>query len=136
MWMVQQAKSAGAGSSINDQKIRTEGWDVVSSPIIHDKSDNKKLSQNYTNLNDREVTYADGKILLQQAAKFTGLNSSDTKSFISYLKTFCDPGVRGEFAAFPEVGNVNMAHYSNWLKQNYGIDVHFNNSGRTACSKL
>ena len=136
MWMVQQAKAAGAGSSINDQKFRAAGWDIVTSPIVHDKSGNRHLKQSFSNEEDRTVTYADGKTLVQAASRFSGLNSSDTKNFISYLNRFCDPGIRGAFAAFPEVGNVNMAEYSAWLKLNYGLDIKYDNSGRTACSRF
>ena len=136
MWMVQQAKAAGAAASINDKQFQDAGWNIVSSPIVHDKSGNKKLRQEYANFEDRTVTYTDGKTTTQAKSKFTGMNSSNTKSFISYLKTFCDPGDRGKFSAFPEVGNVNMAPYSNWLNVNYGLNIQYDNSGRQACAPL
>lgn len=136
MWMVQQAKSSGVSASINDQKIRSAGWDVVSSPILHDKSGNKLFPQSLPSGEDRNVIYTDGKVVAQRKAIFAGMTNPRTRDFVSYLETYCDVGFGGKPADNPEVGNVKMDQYAKWLEANFGLKMSFNNSGRQACAPL
>jgi hypothetical protein len=111
-------------------------WNVVTSPIIHDKSTNNIFPRDPPNSIDRDVVFTDGKTIKQQKAQFTGLSTNQSSRFISYMGTFCDLGVGGKAGETIEVGNVKMDEFSKWLKANYGLDIGYNNSGRQACAPL
>lgn len=136
MWMVSQAKTAGLSPFLSDSLIHRNGWDVVSSPIVHDKSGYQTDPAGQPTSTDRLVAFNDGKTIPFSNATFSGMNRKDTSAFISYLPTFCDMGVGGKAGENPEVGNVNMSDYSHWLKLNYGMDIGFDQNGRQACAPL
>jgi hypothetical protein len=58
------------------------------------------------------------------------------RGFINYLGTLCDLGYGGRAGENPEVGNVDMAAYARWLKDNYGLTMNYDSAGRVACAPL
>ena len=114
MWMVQQARSQGI--QFKDDTIQKAGWDVVSSPIVHDKSGNQFDPRTFPlRYPDRNFVYGDGHVK-QGHAVIGGNDTAWARSFLDYYRTACGP--RGA----PAVGVVDMAHYSQWLK-GQGVDI-------------
>lgn len=58
MWMIEQAKTQGI--KFDDQKIRQNGWDSVTNPIIHDKSANLGNPQQAPRYGERNFVYGNG----------------------------------------------------------------------------
>ena len=86
MWMVDQAK--GQGIVIDHQKIKDNQWNVVTNPLLHDKSSNlisgvpaggpTAISE------DRDVIYADGTVAEQRKVTSGTMAYADTVPFITY----------------------------------------------------
>ncbi len=115
MWMVKQAKDQGIQF---DDTLTKEGWNIVSNPIIHDKSGNKIDPQTYPpQYGDRDFIYGDGTKVRQSQAVIGANDTAWARSFVSYYPPpWCGP--RGA----PAVGVVDMTQYSEWLKQQ-GVDI-------------
>lgn len=113
MWMIQEAKSQRI--KFNDNLIHSSGWDVVSSPIVHDKSINNSqrpgLSRVYDKrvLADRNFIYGNATSVKQTAAVIGGTSWAWAKNFVSYYSKTCGSSDN------PAVGQVDMAKYSAWL---------------------
>jgi RHS repeat-associated protein len=129
MWMVQQAKSQGI--NFKDKTFSDNGWNIVTNPIVHDKSGNN-LFPNEPIQSDRDVIYGNGQEIEQQKANIPGLTEQQGQKMISYLPTFCDTSAKT--GTNPAVGTVNMAEYSAWLKKNYGLTIDYQGAG-TPCQK-
>jgi len=113
MWMVQQAKSQGIEF---DDTIEKSGWDVVSSPIVHDKSGDRNDPPTFPlPYGDRHFVYGDSKVK-QAEAVIGGNDTAWARSFVNYYTAWCGP------AGSPAVGMVDMARYAQWLK-GQGVDI-------------
>lgn len=108
MWMIKEATEAGAKFSTT--KIADGGWNIVTNPILHDKSYNFANPKKIPLSTDRAFVYGNGKEVKQIQVTTTGLTTMKARSFVNYSDTWC--GAAGN----SQVGTVNMADYIKWLK--------------------
>lgn len=108
MWMIKEATEAGAKFSTT--KIADGGWNIVTNPILHDKSYNFANPKKIPLSTDREFVYGNGTKVKQGQVITTGLTTTKARSFVNYSDTWC--GTAGN----SQVGTVNMADYVKWLK--------------------
>uniref|UniRef100_UPI0038B2F8C3 phospholipase effector Tle1 domain-containing protein n=1 Tax=Verminephrobacter aporrectodeae TaxID=1110389 RepID=UPI0038B2F8C3 len=131
-WMVEQARSAGV-------EMTKEPIKVSPNPVLHDKSENINNGEATGNLEDRDVRYADGKIVKQIEMSNTGLTHDKIKKhgFINYTPRDLMPRIPYHVPVGPnpalvteekyiytsnETGTVNMKKYQDWLLKN-GYDL-------------
>jgi hypothetical protein len=114
MWMLDQAASQKIQFNMN--VVHFNGWDVVTDPIVHDKSGNKKAPSSAPAYDDRTVSYLDGSSVKESKLVIDGKDGSWAKSNIKYYDTWCGPKTA------PAVGVVDMDKYSTWLKT-LGVDI-------------
>jgi len=125
MWMINQASSQGI--AFQQKVIVDQGWDTITNPILHDKSENK------TELGEvsfsRDVVYGTGRrptVVEQRRATFDGKNIDSTKPVVTYfpnpyrcIKTY-------------GVGMVNMTDYHKWL-DGYGVTMKIGTPANNPC---
>ncbi|MFZ5543981.1 MAG: phospholipase effector Tle1 domain-containing protein, partial [Pseudomonadota bacterium] len=117
MWMVKQA--GGRGINFKQKLIEDEGWNVVSNPILHDKSGNKIDPPTFPlQYGDRDFIYGNGSKVKQSQAVIGSNDTAWARSFVDYYNVWC--GTSGAAA----VGVVDMAKYGEWLKQQ-GVDIKY-----------
>ncbi|WP_409028545.1 DUF2235 domain-containing protein [Janthinobacterium sp. SUN098] len=114
MWMVEQAK--GQGIAISEKKLEKNGWDIITNPILHDRSGNRFNSDDITVT--RYVGYENGKEVSQTDAVFDGKRTSDTNDFINFFPDAYKCGTM----ANPDIGLVDMNKYKLWLAS-YGLSI-------------
>jgi len=107
MWIIQQAKSQGI--KFTDKVVTDGGWNKITSPILHDKSNNNQYRPGDPPAYDRQFIYGNGKSVNQATAVIGGNNWTWTRNFVSYYPRTC--GTSGN----PAVGQVDMVKYSAWL---------------------
>jgi RHS repeat-associated protein len=123
-WMVDQAKAAGI--KMGDSPLLHT---IIANPVLHDKSNNQYSTNGAPvapGLEDRTVSYQNGKTTKQMAMTGAGMTWADTQKYISYL-----PAVRldkGQTVRFPRgdfvTGTVDMKGYLDWLNRNgYNINM-------------
>lgn len=116
MWMIDQANKQGI--VINKDKVKENGWDTVTDPVLHDKSSN--LMNGAENGGptsysaDRDVIYANGTVVKQRNATSGTMSYVDTVPFITYK---ANP-LTSDYIS----GTVNMNDYLQWLKA-HGYDI-------------
>ena len=113
-WMLEQA--SGQGIAIDSEKLKSNGWDIVTNPIVHDKSDNRFAGGVIADT--RNIVYGKGGKVLETNAVIDGKKTSDTTDHIGY---FPNP-YRCGTTANPDVGLVDMAKYNLWLAS-YGMTM-------------
>jgi hypothetical protein len=107
MWIIQQGQQQGV--KFDTGLIKQNGWNIVSSPILHDKSANNNIPADAPGLGDREFIYGGGKRVKQGAAVIGGNTTTWAKGLVNYYSASCGP----DYA--PAVGLVDMKKYSAWL---------------------
>lgn len=107
MWIIKQGEKQGI--KFKNKDIIDYGWDIVTSPIVHDKSTNNQLPDQAPLLGDRDFIYGDGTRVKQGKAAVGGKTTKWTKGYISYYYHLCGP------RSSPAVGLVDMKKYSAWL---------------------
>jgi hypothetical protein len=121
---VDQAKAAGI--KMGDSPLLHT---IIANPVLHDKSNNQYSTNGAPvapGLEDRTVSYQNGKTTKQMAMTGAGMTWADTQKYISYL-----PAVRldkGQTVRFPRgdfvTGTVDMKGYLDWLNRNgYNINM-------------
>ncbi|OEZ95413.1 putative deoxyribonuclease RhsA [Janthinobacterium sp. HH107] len=114
MWMVEQAK--GQGIAIDNDTLKSQGWNMVTNPILHDRSGNRFHADDITIT--RYVGYENGKEVSQTDAVFDGVRTSDTNDFINFFPDAYKCGTM----ANPDIGLVDMNKYKLWLAS-YGLSM-------------
>jgi hypothetical protein len=129
-WMRDQAVAAGV--KMDDLNDRT----LIANPVIHDKSSNllgpppsesgspSTTSQPTTNSEDRDVHYANGKVVKQRKTTDQGMTYADTQAFITYK---ANPNTQDYIS-----GTVNAACYLDWLNS-HGYKINLTTTG--TCEK-
>jgi uncharacterized protein (DUF2235 family) len=107
IWMVEQAK--GQGVILKDDVVKANAWNVVSSPILHDKSSNKLDPPVFPSAGDRDFSYGGGSKVKQTKAVIAGNDTAWARSQVSYYSVWCGP------SDSPAVGLVDMQKYNDWL---------------------
>ncbi|HEX8886477.1 MAG TPA: DUF2235 domain-containing protein, partial [Noviherbaspirillum sp.] len=107
MWMIEQAKRQGA--AFLNERIKDNGWNVVSSPIIHDKSGNKLDPPTFSSAGDRDFSYGNGTSVKQAKAVVGGNDTGWARGQVNYYSAWCGP------SESPAVGLVDMQKYNDWL---------------------
>ena len=107
MWIIQQAKSQGI--KFTEKVVTDGGWNKITSPILHDKSNNNQYRPGDPPAYDRQFIYGNGKSVNQAAAVIGGNNWAWTRNFVSYYPRTCGT------SSNPAVGQVDMVKYSAWL---------------------
>jgi hypothetical protein len=116
MWMVKQATDQGV--KFGDD-FATNGWNVISDPILHDKSGNKIDPPTFPlPYGDREFAYGNGTDVMQSQAVIGANDTEWARGFVTYYPTWCGP------SGAPAVGVVDMARYSEWLK-GQGVNISY-----------
>lgn len=116
MWMIEQARRQGV--AFENEKIKDNGWNVVSSPIIHDKSGNKIDPPNFSPAGDRDIAYGNGTSVKQGKAIVGGNDTAWARSQVNYYSAWCGP------SDSPAVGLVDMQKYNDWLV-GQGINISY-----------
>lgn len=124
MWMVEQAK--GQGIAISEKKLEKNGWDIITNPILHDRSGNRFSDGDATFT--RYVTYENGQEVLQTNAAFDGKRTSDTTGVINLFPDAYKCGTM----ANPDIGLVDMNKYKLWLAS-YGLSMTSSPIVNTSC---
>jgi RHS repeat-associated protein len=124
MWMVEQAK--GQGVAISEKKLEKNGWDIITNPILHDRSGNRFHADDITLT--RYVGYENGKEVSQTDAVFDGVRTSDTNDFINFFPDAYKCGTM----ANPDIGLVDMNKYKLWLAS-YGLSITTAPTINTSC---
>jgi hypothetical protein len=122
MWIIQQAKSQGI--KFTDKVVTDGGWNKITSPILHDKSNNNQYRPGDPPAYDRQFIYGNGKSVNQATAVIGGNNWTWTRNFVSYYPRTC--GTSGN----PAVGQVDMVKYSAWLATQ-GVTMGYTNLSST-----
>ena len=125
MWMINQAQTQGV--VFEADTISRNGWDTVTNPIVHDKSE-------YTaELGDlifsRDVIYGNGAnptSIDQQKVAFDGKTVEETKTLIKYFK---NPYACEKY----HVGLVYMEAYLKWIAS-YGVSIKIGPLNNASCS--
>jgi hypothetical protein len=107
MWMIKNAKSQGI--AFKERSITNSGSDVITSPILHDRSKNNTYRPSNPPAYDRKFIYGNGTSINQTSAVIGGTSWAWSRKFVSYYAKTC--GTTGNEA----VGLVDMASYSAWL---------------------
>ena len=107
MWMVEQEK--GQGIAIDNDTLKSQGWNTITNPILHDRSGNSFHADDITIT--RYVGYENGQQILQTDTVFDGKRTSDTTDLINF---FPDAWKCGTIAN-PDIGLVDMNKYKLWL---------------------
>lgn len=123
MWMVHEAKRQGI--ALKDSVITSSGWNVVTSPILHDRSNNNVYRPSNPPVHDRQFIYGNGTSVNQTAAVIGGTSWTWSRNFVSYYAKTC--GTTGN----EDVGQVDMAKYSAWLAT-LGVNVGYGKSSSTS----
>jgi hypothetical protein len=116
MWMIEQARGRGVG--FGNKIIEESGWDLISSPIIHDKSGNKLDPPTLSSSGDRDFSYGNGTSVKQAKAVVDGNDTAWARSQVSYYSAWCGP------SDSPAVGLVDMQMYNDWIA-GQGINVKY-----------
>nr|WP_217345919.1 hypothetical protein [Noviherbaspirillum sp. L7-7A]MBV0880271.1 hypothetical protein [Noviherbaspirillum sp. L7-7A] len=116
MWMIEQAKEHGV--ILKDDVIKDNNWNIVSSPIIHDKGANKIDPPTFSLVGDRDFSYGNGTSVKQAKAVVGGNDTAWARSQVSYYSTWCGP------SESPAVGLVDMQKYNDWLV-GQGINISY-----------
>ncbi len=116
MWMIQQAKNQGISFSPNI--IKDAGWDTVTSPILHDMSNNRFAPKKFPLTDDRDFIYGKDTRINQAKALIGGENTVWARQFASYYADWCGP------VGSPAGGLVDMKKYGEWLTTQ-GISINF-----------
>jgi hypothetical protein len=115
IWMIEQAKTQGI--KFTQQTIDNNGWNTITNPIIHDKSDNLSNPAEAPRYDDRNFVYGNGTSVKQSVAVIGGYDSAWAKGLVSYYAEGCS----SSFAA----GMVDIKKYSEWLATQ-GVNVSYN----------
>jgi RHS repeat-associated protein len=126
MWMIQQATSQGI--KFQDKAITDAGWNIVTSPILHDKSKNNTYRPSDPPVYNRQFIYGNGKSVNQTAAVIGGTTWTWSRNFVSYYAKTC--GLSGNEA----VGQVDMTKYSAWLATQGVVMGHTKSSAAPLCN--
>ena len=116
MWMIEQAKRQGV--AFLNERIKDNEWNIVSSPIIHDKSSNKLDPPIFSPSGDRDFSYGNGTSVKQAKAVVGGNDTAWARSQVNYYSTWCGP------LESPAVGLVDMQKYNDWLV-GQGINISY-----------
>jgi RHS repeat-associated protein len=116
MWMIEQAKRQGV--AFEDEKIKGNQWNIVSSPVIHDKSSNKLEPPTFSPLGDRDFSYGNGTSVKQAKAVVGGNDTAWARNQVNYYSAWCGP------SESPAVGLVDMQKYNEWLV-GQGINIRY-----------
>jgi len=110
MWMINQAKSQNI--KFLDNLVTAKGWDVVTDPVLHDKSSNlingAPDGGPTASSEDRNFIYGDGTVVKQRQVASGTMKYSDTVPFITYNP---NPLTSNNIS-----GTVDAKAYVNWLK--------------------
>jgi hypothetical protein len=104
--------------AFEDEKIKDNQWNIVSSPIIHDKSGNKLDPHKFPSIGDRDFSYGDGTKVKQSKAVISGNDTAWARSQVNYYSAWCGP------SESPAVGLVDMQKYNDWLA-GQGVNISY-----------
>ncbi|MDP3673409.1 MAG: hypothetical protein Q8R69_27410 [Telluria sp.] len=116
MWIIKQAQLQGI--QVYTARIKKFEWDIVTNPILHDKSGNRDMPYNSPMIADRAFIYEGGQRIKQARANIGGTTTDWARTFVSYYIFACGPGHS------PAVGQVDMKKYSEWLGSQ-GVQIGF-----------
>ena len=122
IWMIEQAKRQGV--AFEDEKIKGAQWNIVSNPILHDKSSNKLDPPIFPSAGDRDFSYGNGTSVKQGKAVVGGNDTAWARSQVSYYSAWCGP------SDSPAVGLVDMQKYNDWLA-GQGINISYTSPSST-----
>lgn len=141
MWMVQRARRAGA--KIDQNFIGNEGWNRVTSPVVHD-SVGARTYKVITYGPGRNFKYQADKEVAQKEWSGYGMDYDTSLPFFDERYKFCsspqgEAGCRrtgspkntksadnkGDrtLVGMADSKDVSGKSYSDWLKQNYDLDI-------------
>ena len=133
MWMVQQATAAGV--KMNDGIILERDWDEVNTPVLHDSIGVRPPWSPVTFAPGRDFKYtlSGAPSVAQQDWSGYGLDfaTADQQGYYDqrYVKNGRKSRDNSEEKDRTLVGIVDGAKYSQWLKDNYQLDVVINDRG-------
>jgi hypothetical protein len=104
MWMINQAKSQGIKTN---NAISDNGWDIITNPVLHDKSSNLMSGAPTPSSEDRDVIYTNGAVVKERQAVTGTMAYADTVPFITYK---ADPLASDNISA-----TVDAKAYLQWL---------------------
>lgn len=107
LWITNQAKAAGV-------KVDEPNTDLISNPVLHDKSSNLLIGVPTATSEDRKVRYANGTVVKQRRTTDQGMTYADTQNFITYT---AEPHTLDSIS-----GTVDAKAYVHWLNAHgYGL---------------
>jgi hypothetical protein len=116
-WITEQAKKSGITLFNWGQGQTRAQWGVVTNPVLHDKSNGTENSDYCLRANNQSWTTG---CTSRRQANFGGLTQTQSFQFITY--THDQVRIDADRSS-PIVGDVNMQRYSQWLEQNYQLQI-------------
>jgi len=118
-WIVEQAKASGVTiKDWSDPDVAHPEWDIVTNPVVHDKSNGSEDSAFCLRTNNE--WWADD-CAPRRTATPGGLTVAQTQE-LGFIVNRATPGMDADGSS-PITGDVNMEEYAKWLKTNYGLTI-------------